>query len=179
VEGPLGPRTNAALTAAALIASLAVFAACKKGGADWRILQLYSGETSVDLLSHPSKVQAFRVDAAPRAPKLGETHAGPFIATAPSVDVPADATAELSKLLQDADAYDWRRGPKPFKPQVGLAFVRGAYVLELALDFDTSQIRVYAGDHPRGSQSIAPSRERFLAVAKRVFPDDAAVQAMR
>jgi hypothetical protein len=175
----VGPRTNAALTAAATVALVLSFAACKKGGADWRILQLYSGETSVDLLQHPSKVQAFRVDAAPRAPKLGETHAGPFIATAPSVDVPADAAASLSALLSDADAYDWRRGGKQFRPQVGLVFVRGAYVLELALDFDTAQIRVYAGDQPLGSQSIAPSRDRFLAVAKRVFPDDAAVQALR
>jgi hypothetical protein len=175
----LGTRTNAALTVGALVASLAAFSACKKGGADWRILQLYSGETSVDLLAHPSKVQAFRVAAAPRAPKTGETHAGPFIATAPIVDVPADAAAELSATLSDADAYDWRRGPKPFAPQIGLAFVRGAYVLEAALDLDTAQIRVFAGDQPLGSQSIAPSRARFLAVAKRLFKDDAAVQSMK
>jgi len=175
----VGTRTNAALTAAALISALAVVPACKRGGTDWRILQLYSGETSVELLKNPSKVQAFRVDAAPRAPKPGETHAGPFIATAPAVDVPADAAIELSTLLRDADAYDWRRGGKQFRPQVGVVFVRGAYVLELALDFDTSQVRVYAGDQPLGSQSIAPSRERFLAVAKRTFPDDAAVQALR
>jgi hypothetical protein len=162
-----------------LLLLLVVVAACKRSGPDWRILQLYSGETSLGLLREPSKVQAFRVDAAPRKPAHGEVHAGPFVATAPPVDVPKDAAQELSNLLLDAETFDWRRGAKPFRPQVGLWFVRGAYVLEIALDFDTAQLRVYAGDQPLGSQSVAPSRDRFLAVAKRLFPDDAALQALR
>ncbi len=177
----MGRRSHPALTALLVVAAAALVAvaACGRGGADWRILQLYSGETSVDVLQHPSKVLGFRVDPAGRAPKPGEVHAGPFIASAAAVDAPDDTAAELSSLLFDAASYDWQRGGKRFRPQVGLHFVRGAYVLELALDLDSGQIRVFAGDQPLGWQSVAPSRDRLVAAAKRLFPNDAAVQALR
>ena len=166
-------------TAAALVLLLAA-AACGKAGTDWRILQLYSGETSVELLRRPAKVQAFRVEAAPRAPGPDEAHAGPFIAAAAPIDVPADAAAALSAVFVDADSYGWRDRPRPCRPQVGLLFVRGPYVLELALDLDAGQVRVFAGDQPLGAQGIdAAALPRLVEIAKRLFPGDAAVRALK
>jgi hypothetical protein len=166
------------LAAAVLLSSLAVFgaAACKKKGTDWRILQLYSGETSVALLRSPAKVQAFRLAPLGAPPNPGDVHAGPYVASAAPVDVPADAAAELSTILADPDTYDWQRGAKRdgFRPQVGLWFVRGAYVLEIALDLDSAQLGVYAGDQPLGVVSCDTAKDRFAAIAKRVLPDDAA-----
>jgi hypothetical protein len=165
------------LLAAALVAATGVVA-CRKSGPDWRILQLYSGETSVDLLQHPAKVQAFRLAPPGAAPKPGEVHAGPYVAAATAIDVPADAAAELSQILADADTYDWQRGAKreAFRPQVGLWFVRGAYILEIALDLDTAQIAVYAGEQPLGVQAFDSARPRMLAIAKRLFPGDPALR---
>ena len=166
--------------AAALLAATGV-GACRKSGPDWRILQLYSGETSVDLLQHPAKVQAFRLAPPGPVPKPGEVHAGPYVAAAPAIDVPADVSAELSAILADADTYDWRRGAKKdaFRPQVALWFVRGAYVLEIALDLETAQIAVYAGEQPLGVQAFDTARPRMLEIAKRLFPDDAVIRALR
>jgi hypothetical protein len=177
----VGRRSHAALTAALLVAAAALFAsaACRRDSTDWRILQLYSGETSVDVLRTPSKVRAFRVDPAGRTPKQGEVHAGPFIANGAAVDAPDDAAAELSALFGDAASYDWQLDAKKCRPQMGLNFVRGAYVLELALDLESAQVRVFAGDQPLGWQSVAPSRDRLVAAAKRLFPNDPAVQALR
>jgi len=168
------------MIAAALVAATAVVA-CKKSGPDWRILQLYSGETSVDLLTHPMSVQAFRLAPPGAVPKPGEVHAGPYVAAAPAFDVPADTAAELSKILADADTYDWQRGAKrdAFRPQMALWFVRGAYILEIALDLDTAQIAVYAGEQPLGVQAFDSARPRMVAIAKRLFPDDAAIRALR
>jgi hypothetical protein len=165
----------------ALLVPLAASAACRRSGPDWRIVQLYSGETSVDLLEHPAKVQAFRLAPVPAAPKTGDVHAGPYLASAAPVDVPADAAAELSSILGDADTYDWQRGAKrdPFRPQVGLWFVRGAYVLEIALDLANAQIGVYAGDQPLGVQSFDAARPRLLAIAKRLFPKDDAITSLK
>lgn len=174
----MGRRRHPALIAAVLLVSLA---ACKRGEPDWRIQNLYAGRTSIDLLLHPAKVEAFRVDPAPRAPKPEETHAGPFIASAAPVVVPADVAAELTKILADAETYDWQRGPKrePLRPQAGFLFIRGAYALEVALDLETAQIAVFGGDQPLGRQSFDTARERLVAIAKRVFKDDPAILALR
>lgn len=177
--------TRRALVASILASSVALAAAvvaCRRTGPDWRIVQLYSGETTVDLLQHPSKVQAFPLDATGRATAPGEAHAGPYAATAAPVDVPADAAAELSKILFDADSYDWRRGPKDgsFRPQVGLWFVRGSYQLEISLDLESERIAVHAGGQPLGPVlSIEPARARLTEIAKKLLPNDAAVRALR
>lgn len=174
----MGRRRHSALIAVALVAA---FAACKRSGPDWRVANLYAGGTSMDLLLHPAKVQAFRVDPLPRARKADEAHAGPFVASAAPVDVAADVAAELTKIFADAQTYDWQRGPKreAFRPQTGLLFIRGAYALEIALDLETAQIAVFAGDQPLGRQTFDGARERLVAIAKRVFPKDAAILALR
>lgn len=171
-------RPVAALIALALVAALA---ACRRSGPDWRVANLYAGGTSMQLLLHPAKVQAFRVDPAPRAPKADETHAGPFVASAAPVAVADDVAAELSKILSAAETYNWQRGPKreAFRPQTGLLFVRGAYALEIALDLETAQIAVFAGDQPLGRQTFDGARERLLGLAKRIFPADEAILALR
>jgi hypothetical protein len=169
------------LVVAAALAVAASAVACRKSGPDWRILQLYSGQTSVDLLQHPANVQAFRLAPPGPVPKPGELHAGPYVAAAPAVSVPADVSAELSKILTDADTYDWRRGAKKddFRPQVALWFVRGAYVLEIALDLETAQLAVYAGEQPLGVQAFDTARPRMVEIAKRLFPDDAVIRALK
>jgi hypothetical protein len=159
-------------TAVGLLCTVAlVAAACRRGGTDWRILQLYSGETSVELLRRPAKVQAFRLDPTARAP-TDAPHVGPYVASGPVVDVPAEAAAELAAVLAEADSYDWRRGPKALRPTYGFQFVRGAHVLEVALDLDVDEVAAFASGRRLGPvASIAPSRARLDAVVRRVFPD--------
>jgi len=172
----MGRRSHAALIAALAAASLV---ACKRDGPDWRILQLYSGETSVEVLRRPSKVTACRVDPISRAPKPGETRVGSYTVAGAQVEAPPEVAAELSSLLSDADAYDWRKSIRGMAPQIGLQFVKGAYVLEVVIDFDSAATFVSAGGQPLGWKSIAPSRDRLLALVKRALPDDVAVQALR
>ena len=160
---------------------LVLFASgCRRGGTDWRILKLYGGTTSVELLRHAPKVQAFRLAPPGAAPKPGEVHAGPYVASAAPVEIPVDVVAELSAILVDPETYDWRRVKRDaFRPQVGLWFVRGAYILEIALDLETAQITAYAGEQPMGAEDFDAARPRLLALVKRVFPNDAAIQSLR
>lgn len=159
--------------AAALAGLSLAFVACGRNGParpDWRVIHLYAGETSVDLLQHPARVQMFRIDPdRPRA-KEGEPHVGPYAAATTPVDVPADAAAELSAILADADSYDWQHMKNaPFRPGVGLSFQRGAYALEIALDLDSAKLKVFAGDQPLPWQDCDPARERLAAIVKRLL----------
>jgi hypothetical protein len=165
--------------AALLAAACAVFAlgtgACRRSGPDWRILQLYSGERTADLLAHPASVRAFPLDPVRREGAAGDVHAGPFAAAGAARDVHADAAAELSAVLSDAASYDWQRGPKrtPFRPRIGFWFVRGAYVLEVAVDLETAQLGVYAGGQTLGLQSVDPAVAKLASVAERALGRDA------
>ena len=159
-----GVALAAALLAAAALAASVLLCGCSKNRPDWRILQLYSGETSADLLLHPAKVQMFRL-AAPGTP-TGAVHAGPYAAAGDPVELTAAQAAEMSAILADPATYDWQRVKQvPFVPKVGVWFVRGAYILEVALDLDSAQIGVYAGGQALGSQGIDAARARIAAVA--------------
>ena len=164
--------TRAALLVAACAALALGAVTCKRSGPDWRILQLYAGERTANLLAHPASVRAFPLDPVRREGPPGDVHAGPFAAAGEVRDVPADAAAELSKILSDAASYDWQRGPKrgPFRPQLGLWFVRGSYVLELAVDLDLAQLGVYAGGQTLGLQSVDPAVARLAEIAGKVLP---------
>ena len=167
-------RVALLLAACAVACVLAVVgAACKRSGPDWRIAQLYANERTLDLLAHPASVRAFPLDPALRAGAPGDLHAGPFSAAGQAKDVPADAAAELSAVLGDAASYEWQRGPKrnaPFRPRLGLWFVKGPYVLELAVDLDTAQMGVYAGGQTLGLQSVDPAVARLASIAGTVLP---------
>lgn len=172
-------RNRAAFLLVAALACVA-FVACTRGGADWRILQLYAGETTLDVLKKPTAVQAFRVDARQATIKSGDVHVGPFVATTAPLDVPADAAAELSKILSDADSFDWPRSKSAVvRPQIGLLFVQGSKVLEIALDLESSQEYVFAAEQTLGWQSVDPARARLVVLAKRLFPVDPVIRGLR
>jgi hypothetical protein len=170
--------TRAALLVAARVVAVAACVlvlageACKRSGPDWRIIQLYANERTLDLLAHPASVRAFPLDPVRREGTPGDVHAGPFAAAGDAREVPADAAAELSRVLTDAASYDWQRGPKGsgFRPRLGLWFVRGSYVLELAVDLDSAQVGVYAGGQTLGLQSIDPAAAGLAEIAGRVLP---------
>jgi hypothetical protein len=164
-----------------VVAVVLAVAGCRREGPDWRVKQFYAGKTSIDLLTSPAKVEAFRVEPVPRRAAPGEASAGPFVAAGPVTEVPPAEAAEISKLLLDAESYAWRRGAKrePFRAQAGLWFTRGAYSLHVALDVASGQIAAYAGGQLLGVQAIDPAREPLLAALRRVFPADAELQSLR
>lgn len=163
--------------AVVLVVCGALFAAatCKRSGPDWRILQLYAGERSADLLAHPASVRSFELDPSPRRDGHGDLHAGPFAGKGDARDVAPGDAAALAAILSDAESYDWQRGPKrtPFRPTRGLWFVRGSYVLELALDLESAQLGVYAGGQTLGVQSIDPAAGRLADIMNGASRGDA------
>jgi hypothetical protein len=172
----------AALVAAAAVLAIVSAAGCPKSGPDWRVIQLYGGETSVALLRNADRVQAFRLGPPANGAKTPapEVHAGPFPADGQRVELTTPLAAELSSILLDADTYNWQRMRNTdFRPQIGLWFVRGSYVLEVAVDFESGRIWAYGGGQVLGARDIASGRDRVLAVAKAAFPGDAAIQGLR
>jgi hypothetical protein len=179
VRSPAFRRLVRRCIAGALV--IACVAACR--GPDWRVSQLYGGGTSVDVLAKPQAVEAFRIDPDPRAkdpsdvkaPRLGE-----YRVTAGPVVLDAATTAELSSILLDPDTYDWQRAKGcDFTPGVGLRFVKDASRVEIALCFECDELMIWRMGRRVGMEDFDDARPRLVAVVKKLFPDDAKIQALR
>lgn len=173
----MGRRVRPTAVLAALAAVLACAAACR--GGDWRVSQLYGGATSIGVLAEPQTVEAFRIAPAPggpdpSVPRIGDHRivAGPVIADAATVK-------EVTALLLDPETYDWYRAKGcDFRPGVGLRFVRDASRVEIAVCFECDEIKIWRMGRTVGMEDFDAARPRLVAIAKRLFPADADIQAL-
>lgn len=162
----------------AVLAAVLLLGACS--GNDWRVSALYGGPTSLSVLRQPQAVEAFRLDperrdATPETPRLG----GWAIASGP-VPVDAATAAGLSSILLDPDTYDWARAKGcELRPGVGLRFVRDASRVDVALCFECDEVDVWRMGRRVMIEDFDAARPRLVAVAKRLFPDDPEIQALR
>ena len=160
------------------------------GGADWRVAQLYGNGASVDCLVAPQSVDAFVLDpgsgiaAGPPLPQTSEspTVIGRYAALANTTSTLADAATmkELSEILLDQNTYDWKRAKSvPFRPTLGLRFVRDASRLEVAICFESNMVVAYRMGRFTGVEDMDAARPRLVAIAKRLFPNDWRFSSLR
>jgi hypothetical protein len=179
VKRRAGVRPRARVVSAlAGAAALALLSACR--GPDWRVSQLYGGATSIDVLSAPQTVEAFRIDPAHGPKDASSPHVGDFAVTAGPVVVGAEDVKELSAILLDPDTYDWLRAKGcDFTPGVGLRFLKDASRVELALCFECDELLIFRRGQRIGMEDFDAARPRLVALVKRLFPDDAKIQALK
>lgn len=180
IEAPADVASVArtALAAAAVAAALAA-AACKAGGTDWRVVSLLGGATSIDVVTAPQSVEAFRID--PHPARMGETRAvvGAHPVTAGPVAVDAAGAAELRAVLLDPDTYDFTRAKGcDFTPGVAFRLVKDASRLEIVVCFECDEMSFWRLGRRVGHEDFDAARPRLVALAKRLFPGDAKIQAL-
>ena len=160
-----------------LLLPLLLLAACT--GNDWRVSSFYGGPTSIGVLREPRTVEAFRLDPE-RRPEKDEPLLGDYAITSGPVAVDAATVAELSSVLLDPETYDWHRAKGcELRPGVGLRFVRDASRVDIALCFECDELVVWRLGQRIGIEDFDAARPRLVAVAKRLFPDDAKIRALR
>ena len=160
---------------------IAVFAvsvtACS--GPDWRVVKLYGGRGSIELIQKPTAVEAFRL-APDGLPKGSETpRFGRFEITSDPVAVSAEDAKILDTILTSPDTYDWHRAKGCiFTPGVGLRFARETSYLDIALCFACDELQIYREGRVVGMEDFDDARPQLLAIAKRLFPADEAISAL-
>jgi hypothetical protein len=167
----------------ALLAVLVPMMNVMSRGTDWRIVQLYGGATSAQCLREPQTVEAFVLEpgtAAAASPEGPPDPAAPTVigryGAAPGTShqtVDAATVAELSEILRKDESYDWfRTKSAPFRPTLGLRFVRDESRLELAVCFESDMIVAYRMGRFVGVEDIDPIRAQLISAARRLFPGD-------
>ena len=172
--------TRATTVAAVVACACALLTvSCRSRGPDWRIVALYGGGTSTDVLAKPLAVEAFRIDPALPPKDASAPRIGDFAITSGPVALDAAAVQEMSSVLLDPDTYDWARAKGcDFMPGVGLRFVKDASRVEIALCFECDELMIFRMGRRVGMEDFDTARPRLVAVMKRLFPDDPKIQAL-
>ncbi|MCE9637582.1 MAG: hypothetical protein K8T90_17935 [Planctomycetes bacterium] len=163
---------------AVVVALAFALAACR--GPDWRVSQLYGGSTSMDVIGKPQAVEAFRID--PTLPPKDKTapRIGDFAITAGPVVVDVATTQELSRILLDPDTYDWMRAKGcDFMPGVGFRLVKDSSRVEIALCYECDELMIFRMGRRVGMEDFDSARPGLVAIAKKLFPDDPKIQALK
>ena len=169
-----------------LVTGLAGCAAKGPSGLVQRVETLLGGPASAALLtgSAPSdSVVAFRIDGtawhnAGDGEDTGEriyhwpVLGGPF-----PVD-PAVVTS-VGAVLADDGTYDWDRAKAcEFAPGVVLRYTAGTDVSEVLFCFSCDELEIYRNGARVGHEDFDAARAPLVAAMKRLFPDDAKIQAL-
>jgi hypothetical protein len=149
---------------------LALVAGC--GGA--RVSGLVGGEASVETIRTATNVTAYRLDGRLGAKADKSMHGYPVLAG--PVEVDAASRATLADVLLDDDTYLWDVAKAcEFMPGVLIRYEG----LDVLLCFSCDELEVYVGNKQVGHEDFDPRRKDLVAVAKRLFPDDAAIGKLR
>ena len=171
----------------ALVAAVVVVAAlapgCRRKGReprpDWRVVSLYGGAGSVEALTKPVSVEAYRISPLTRPPEPGVAYIGVHRVTAGPMEVPGDVADRLSAILADADTYDWHHAKgDPYLPSIGLRFTRDVSRADIAFDFASNMLTAHRHGERCGVEDFDDARPELLAIMKSLFPDDDDVQAI-
>ncbi len=91
----------------------------------------------------------------------------------------AKSAAELTAILTSADTYWWdiAKGCE-FEPGVAIRFTDAAASTDVLLCFACNEMAVFRGGTRVGGEDTDNARATLVAIARRLFPDDAAIQAL-
>jgi hypothetical protein len=171
---------------AALLAIAAGAAACSATGPTARVTALLGGQAAVAILTDTTgavKREAWRIDghAGPRRAAAGASasiHGHPVLAGPVPVD--AATAAELAAIVLDDDTYLWdlAKGCE-FMPGVAIRATRGATVVDVLLCFSCDEAAFWLDGKRVGVEDTDPRRADLVRIARRLFPDDVKLGALR
>ena len=168
------------LTSAIAALLLAFLSGC--GNA--RIQTLMGGEAAYALIADLSKAktcEAYRIDGYARGTKAdgpGKLHGYPIISAPSPLDDASKTT--LSKVLTDPNTYLWdvAKGCE-FLPGVALRLADANVQVDVLVCFSCDELEMYTNGKRVGHEDFDPRRTDLLRVAKKLFPKDENIQALK
>ena len=181
----------------ALCFAAALLAGCS---GDSQVQRLYGSRHRLDVIAHPTKVEAYR-DAAetPRrveaiysskpqsqpssAPTTGPVLPGGLLVLAGPAGVDNATAAELSRILHDPNTYMFGLGKGcMFNPDIAVRFAAAdCESVIVVFCFTCDELEIYDGATRKsvGGGNDDPWRPRLVAIAKRLFPNDSYIAELK
>lgn len=181
-------KTTAIVGGVLVVASLAAFWMQRHDlppRQDARIVELFGGEAGLRTVTHPTKVEAYRLK--PNLKLDGSEYTdlkNNYEITAEPISVPETLATELSRDLTNLSSYWWNAG-KLCIPRYGvrLSFHRGQDQVDVFLCFECKELRVSRNGKvtsgPGNDKSFDSMNGRLVLAAKTLFPDDPEIQELQ
>jgi hypothetical protein len=144
------------------------------------------GQDMRPILEHPEKLEAFRI--APEIDLTAENRLAGYRILSGPTEVDIKLGREVGAVLVDKKTYNLDPSSTPFcgfAPGVALRFSgkdakghSGRVCILLCFTCDGAKIHVPLEDD-HGHVNTAPGRTRLITLVKRLFPKDAAIQALK
>jgi hypothetical protein len=142
------------------------------------LVKRFGGEQAFEIFQQPKTVQAYRLNGDNRVSPPAKGIDGFEILSGP-VAVFEEHAGELKKILTDPDIY-YGGGVKAchFSPGVAIIYTTEKGSLDVLLCFGCDQIEIHQNGKRVGGKDFDKAREAIVAVVKKMFPDDAEIQAI-
>lgn len=165
------------LRASLVVLGIAMLASCSEQDVDPRVVGMFGGKKATETLSKPARVEAYRIEERQTTDKTVKA-IGSYPVISGPVEVDADAAEKLRRVLLDAGSYQWEtaKGCK-FQPGVVVRFA-GKQTVDVLFCFSCDEIVVLVDAKRVGGEDIDNVRGQLLAIVKKLFPEDKAIQQL-
>ena len=151
---------------------------------DKRIMALLGGKSVYALIANLSKAktcEAYRIDGYSRGAKedkRGKMRGYPIISGPTPID---DASkVSLSNVIIDSNTYLWDVAKScEFLPGVALHLADANVQVDILICFSCDELEIYTNGKRAGHEDFDLQRSNLLRVAKKLFPKDEKIQALK
>lgn len=146
------------------------------------IPRLFGGLENMSIVREATRVEAYRVVPPPGSrPMEDNTSPLDFKVVGGPTPVPAEMAKELATTLLSPDTYSWGAAKACGYPVYGvkLSFFRGNDRVDVFFCFQCGDLAVTRDGHKFAVGDFYHARRSMAQAVKKLFPDDAEIQAIR
>ena len=148
------------------------------------LLKLFGGTKNVEIVRHPTRVEAYRLGDPPGGSPSTDDVSGisplDYPVTAGPVLVSSKTAAKVSAALVSRDTYGWDYAKACGYPIYGvkLSFFQGNDRVDVYFCFLCNVLAVARDDQTFGGEDFDDARAVLVQAAKQAFPDDKSIQEL-
>lgn len=143
-----------------------------------KLLKIFGGQKSLEIMQQPKAVEAFRVESQLAKKDMSKEIGGYEILSGPVEVLPEHAQA-LAKILADPKSYHWEFAKTcEFSPGVAIRFRSEKGTTDVLLCLSCDQVAFCQNDNIVGGEDFDDLRGPILEIVKNIFPQDAEIQGL-
>ncbi len=147
-----------------------------------RLNKLFGGADAYEIVFIPAlaHVRAYRLKAPDDKTTDGDPSIGSGVVVAGPVELNHDQLTKLTDILTDESTYDWDSAKGcEFNPDMAVRYVGKGVTVDFVFCFSCDEVQVWRRGKRVGGEDTDKRRADLVAIAKALFPDDAAIQALK
>jgi hypothetical protein len=142
------------------------------------ISYIFNGESGTEIVRHPDKVEAYRIDEFHSSPTKNRIEN--YQVLSGPVRVPSALASELATAILSSESYIWEDLALSCTPRYGvcLSYFRGNNRVDIFICFECTVLLVSRDGNISGGKGFDPMQPTLVRAVKTLFPSDQVIQAI-